>query len=170
MKATAWPALRCPHSSSRIQPQTAAPLVPHAIDMKNPQHSLSSTKPSRLTAAARDALHTTESLAADMADRVDRVDGQALRRQAQQVKDDLERRWLGRAQPVAARFSSRAQALARQGLDLAGQAGSQAQASLSRYAGATTDYVARQPMRSVLLAAALGAGLAWLLSSRRRRD
>ncbi len=82
-----------------------------------------------------------------------------------------ERRWTGRAEPLVGQLSSRAQQLARQGMDLAANAGARAQESWARYADVTTGYVVRQPVRSVLVAAAVGAGLALLITaSSRRRD
>ncbi len=82
-----------------------------------------------------------------------------------------ERRWTGRAEPLVGQLSSRAQQLARQGMDLAANAGARAQESWARYADVTTGYVVRQPVRSVLVAAAVGAGLALLIAaSSRRRD
>ncbi|TAG32947.1 MAG: hypothetical protein EAZ34_08900 [Polaromonas sp.] len=44
-----------------------------------------------------------------------------------------------------------------------------ARQSLSRCASATTGYVAEQPMRSVLIAAAAGAAVALLVASSRQR-
>ncbi len=82
-----------------------------------------------------------------------------------------ERGWTDRVDPLVGQLSSRAQHLARQGMDLAANAGARAQESWARYADATTGYVARQPVRSVLMAAAVGAGLALLIAaSSRRRD
>jgi ElaB/YqjD/DUF883 family membrane-anchored ribosome-binding protein len=67
------------------------------------------------------------------------------------------------------RLSNRAQQLARHSLDLAAHAGSKAQASWAHVAETTHSYVARQPVRSVLVAAAVGAGLALLLAAARKR-
>ena len=53
--------------------------------------------------------------------------------------------------------------------DDASRALDKAQQSLSRYASATTHYVAEQPMRSVLIAAAVGAAVALLVASSRQR-
>ncbi len=79
-----------------------------------------------------------------------------------------ERRSTNHADPLVGQFSSRAQQLARQGLDLAANAGAKAQESWARYADATSGYVARQPVRAVLMAAAVGAGLALLIAASRR--
>lgn len=63
-----------------------------------------------------------------------------------------------------------AQRLARHGLDAASDAGARAQKSLARYADSTGAYVAKQPIKSVLIAAAAGAAIATLLVSVRRRN
>ncbi len=80
-----------------------------------------------------------------------------------------QRRWAGRVEPWVDRVSSTARELARQSADLASQAGHQAQASWNRYADVTGGYIARQPLRAVLIAAAAGAGLALLLAAGRSR-
>lgn len=69
--------------------------------------------------------------------------------------------------PVVDKLASNAQKLARQSMDMANQARQKAQDSLSRYADVTTQYVAAQPVRSVLIAAAVGAAVALLVSSAR---
>jgi len=48
---------------------------------------------------------------------------------------------------------------------MANQAKQKAQDSLARYTEVTTRYVAEQPVRSVLIAAAVGATVALLVSS-----
>lgn len=73
--------------------------------------------------------------------------------------------------PMVDKMSQKAQKLARQSMDMANEARHKAQDSLSRYADVTTRYVAEQPLRSVLIAAAVGAAVALLVSSSRsRRD
>ena len=67
-------------------------------------------------------------------------------------------------------LASKAQKLARQSLDMAAEAKEKAQQSLTRYASATSHYVSEQPVRSVLIAAAVGAVVAILVSSTRRRN
>jgi len=80
-----------------------------------------------------------------------------------------EQRWAHRADQLGEQLSSRAQHLARQSLDLATNASAKAQDTWTHYAHASHAYVAKQPMRSVLMAAAVGAGLAlWLAASRKR--
>lgn len=110
--------------------------------------------------------------AAQACERAHRQVERAVERGLTKGADALQdRRWQGRMDPWVGRLSSSARQLARQGVDLASSAGTRAQESWSRYADATTGYVARQPMRAVLIAAAVGAGLALLLASgRSRRD
>lgn len=75
----------------------------------------------------------------------------------------------GDVDPLVDMLASKAQKLARQSLDMAAEAKDKAQQSLSRYASATTHYVAEQPLRSVLIAAAVGAAVALLVASSRQR-
>lgn len=63
-----------------------------------------------------------------------------------------------------------AQRFARRGLDAASDAGAKAQKTLVRYADSTGEYVANQPMKSILIAAAAGAAIATLLLSVRHRN
>ena len=72
--------------------------------------------------------------------------------------------------PMVDRFSAKAQQLARQSLDMAAEAKEMAQKSLSRYSAVTSQYVSEQPVRSVLIAAAVGAAVALLVSSARNRN
>jgi ElaB/YqjD/DUF883 family membrane-anchored ribosome-binding protein len=82
---------------------------------------------------------------------------------------NVEQRWIHRADQLGDQLSNRAQHLARQSLDLAANASAKAQDSWTHYAQASHAYVAKQPMRSVLMAAAVGAGLAlWLAANRKR--
>ncbi len=106
--------------------------------------------------------------AAQAADRAHRQVEHALR-SSQPAEALRERRWPGRVDPWMGRLSSSARDLTRQGMDLASSAGLKAQQSLHRYADATTGYIAQQPVRAVLVAAAVGAGLALLLSATRKR-
>jgi ElaB/YqjD/DUF883 family membrane-anchored ribosome-binding protein len=76
----------------------------------------------------------------------------------------------GSVDPVVDMLASKAQKLARQSLDLASEAKERAQQSFSRAAGVTTRYVSEQPMRSILIAAAVGAAVALLISSSRHRN
>lgn len=76
----------------------------------------------------------------------------------------------GNVDPMIDMLATKAQKLARQSMDMAAEAKDRAQQSLNRAAGATTRYVAEQPLRSVLIAAAIGAAVAILVSSTRNRN
>lgn len=76
----------------------------------------------------------------------------------------------GSVDPVVDMLASKAQKLARHSLDLASEAKYQAERSLRHATRVTTRYVADQPVRSVLIAAAVGAVVALLISSSRRRN
>ncbi len=76
----------------------------------------------------------------------------------------------GAVDPLVDMLTTKAQRLGRQSMDLAAEAKDKAQQSLSRYANATTQYVSEQPLRSVVIAAAVGAAVALLISAARRRD
>lgn len=76
----------------------------------------------------------------------------------------------GSVDPVVDMLASKAQQLARQSLDLAAEAKDRAQRSLTNASAATSRYVADQPLRSVLIAAAVGAGVALLIASARNRS
>lgn len=72
--------------------------------------------------------------------------------------------------PVLEKFSRKAEDYAQQGMDMAIQAKDKARDSLSQYSAATGRYVADKPMQSVLIAAAVGAAVALLVSSARTRN
>ena len=76
----------------------------------------------------------------------------------------------GSIDPMVDMLTSKAQKLARQSFDMAAEAKERAQQSLTQAADATTRYVSRQPVRSVLIAAAVGAAVALLVSSSRSRQ
>jgi ElaB/YqjD/DUF883 family membrane-anchored ribosome-binding protein len=76
----------------------------------------------------------------------------------------------GSVDPMVDMLASKAQKLARQSLDLASEAKDRAEQSFRRAAGVTTKYVAEQPLRSVLIAAAVGAAVALLINASRHRD
>lgn len=85
--------------------------------------------------------------------------------------DGALRRARGRIDPAVEEFSSSAQRLAQRGLGLASETGARAQKQLQHCAAVTVRYVAEQPMRAILIAAAAGAVIAVLaLSARKRRD
>lgn len=76
----------------------------------------------------------------------------------------------GSVDPVVDMLTSKAQKLARHSLDLASEAKYQAEQSLRRATRVTARYVADQPVRSVLIAAAVGTVVALLISSSRHRN
>ncbi len=76
----------------------------------------------------------------------------------------------GRVDPMVEMLAEKAQHLARQSLDLASEAKDRAQQSLTRAAGVTTRYVSEQPVRSILIAAAVGAAVALAVSASRNRN
>lgn len=76
----------------------------------------------------------------------------------------------GQVDPVVDMLASKAQKLARHSLDLASEAKERAEQSLKRAAGVTTRYVSEQPVRSILIAAAVGATVALLVSTSRQRN
>ena len=66
---------------------------------------------------------------------------------------------------------SSAQDLASKSLSAVGEGASVAQERLGRYAGVTTRYVSEQPVKSALIAAAIGAAVAAIVMvARSRRD
>ncbi len=64
-------------------------------------------------------------------------------------------------------FAAKNQKLARQGIDMAVDAKERAQKQFNRAAGATTHYVSEQPLRSVLIAAGVGAAVALMVAALR---
>jgi ElaB/YqjD/DUF883 family membrane-anchored ribosome-binding protein len=76
----------------------------------------------------------------------------------------------GQVDPMVDMLAAKAQKLARQSLDMASEAKHRAQQSLSQASAATGRYVSEQPLRSVLIAAAVGAAVAMLVSATRHRN
>ena len=76
----------------------------------------------------------------------------------------------GQVDPMVDMLAAKAQKLARQSLDMASEAKQRAQHSLSQASAATGRYVSEQPLRSVLIAAAVGAAVAMLVSATRHRN
>ena len=74
-----------------------------------------------------------------------------------------------KVEPAMEKFATKAQELAQRGMDMAVHTKDQAKESLANYSAVTTRYVAEKPIQSVLIAAAVGAGLALLMSSSSRR-
>ena len=84
--------------------------------------------------------------------------------------EDKVRELRSNVDPLVDRLSAKAQQLARQSFDMAAEAKDMAQKSLSRYSAVTSQYVSEQPVRSVLMAAAVGAAVALLVASSRQRN
>lgn len=108
----------------------------------------------------------------DLQDSADRAIN-TTREIANDVLDSAEKKvrdLRGSVDPVVDMLASRAQKLARQSLDMASEAKERAQQSLTRAADATTRYVSEQPLRSVLIAAAVGASVALLIAVARDRN
>lgn len=86
--------------------------------------------------------------------------------------DSAVRQARGRIDPAIHEFANSAQRLANRGIDLASQTGVRAQQSLRHCAAATERYVADQPIRAILIAAAAGAVIAALAlaTTRKRRN
>jgi ElaB/YqjD/DUF883 family membrane-anchored ribosome-binding protein len=101
--------------------------------------------------SAEEAVETTRDLAHDTLSRADRK-ARDLRRSLDPAIDEL---------------AHRAQDYARRGKGLAIDASAKARQAVSQYADATSRYVADQPVKAVLIAAAAGAIIAALLVSRR---
>ena len=70
----------------------------------------------------------------------------------------------------ADQLSAKAQQLARKGIAAAAETSAQAQKTINRYADVTGKYVSDQPVRSVLIAAAVGAAVAAIVIALRNRD
>lgn len=75
----------------------------------------------------------------------------------------------GNVDPVVDMLASKAQKMAHHSLNLAAQAKDRAEESLKRAAGVTSRYVSDQPMRSVLIAAGVGAAVALLVTAAARQ-
>lgn len=84
--------------------------------------------------------------------------------------DSKVRELRGQVDPMVDMLASKAQKLARQSFDMASEAKHRAQQSLTQAANTTGRYVSEQPFRSVLIAAAVGAGVAMLISASRHRN
>jgi ElaB/YqjD/DUF883 family membrane-anchored ribosome-binding protein len=72
-------------------------------------------------------------------------------------------------QPALEKLSRKAEDYAQQGVEIAIQAKDRARESLAHYSAASSRYVADKPVQSVLIAAAVGAAVALLVSSARNR-
>lgn len=72
--------------------------------------------------------------------------------------------------PVVEKMAVTAQKLAKQSMDMASDAKEYAQHAVNRASKASTQYVTEQPIRSVLMAAAVGAVVAMAITSLRSRN
>lgn len=86
------------------------------------------------------------------------------------VADEKVHTLQSKVEPALDKLSSKAQALAKQSLEIAAQAKEKARESLSQATAATSRYVSDKPVQSVLIAAAVGAAVALLVSAARSRD
>jgi ElaB/YqjD/DUF883 family membrane-anchored ribosome-binding protein len=124
---------------------------------------------SKTTREATSAAHqTSEELLSGAGRAVD-----STREYANDALDKAEnkvRELRGQVDPMVDMLAAKAQKLARQSLDLASEAKQRAQHSLSHASAATGRYVSEQPLRSVLIAAAVGAAVAMLISATRHRN
>ena len=124
------------------------------------------------TSKTQDAANTARTASEDLANTAGRaVD--STREFANDALDKAEskvREFSSNIDPTVNLLASKAQKLAQQSFDMASEAKERAQQQLKRAAGATTQYVSEQPLRSVLIAAAVGAGVALLISATRNRD
>ena len=121
---------------------------------------------------ARDAVPAMQKASDDMMNSAGRAI-ETTREHANQALDRAEnkvRELRGSVDPVVEMLASKAQKMARQSLDMASEAKERAEKSFKHAADATTRYVSEQPMRSVLIAAAVGAAVALLVSSSRHRN
>ena len=80
------------------------------------------------------------------------------------------REFRGNVDPMVDLLATKAQKLARQSLDIASEAKDRAERSLKQAADATTRYVSEQPMKSVFMAAGIGALVALIVSMTRSGD
>lgn len=124
------------------------------------------------SSATRDAAAAAHQTSAALLDSASRsVD--STREYANDALDKAEskvRELRGQVDPMVDMLAAKAQKLARQSLDMASEAKHRAQQSLSQASAATGRYVSEQPLRSVLIAAAVGAAVAMLISATRHRN
>lgn len=102
--------------------------------------------------SAEDAVENTRSFANHQLDRA----------------HDKVRDLRGTVEPAIDRLAARAQDVASRGINAASDASAKVQKQINHYADATGKYVAEQPVKSVLIAAAAGAALAALVMAARR--
>ncbi|NML84747.1 hypothetical protein [Polaromonas sp.] len=121
---------------------------------------------------ARDTMPTMRQASDDLLQSA----GKALESTRDHANDALDkaeskvRELRGSVDPMVDMLATKAQKLARHSLDLASEAKDRAEQSFKRAAGVTTRYVSEQPVRSILIAAAVGATVALLVSATRHRN
>ena len=121
---------------------------------------------------ARDAMPAVRKASDDLL----QTAGKAIDSTRERANDALDkaeskmREFRGNVDPMVDMLATKAQKLARQSLDMASEAKDRAEKSLKQAADATTRYVSEQPMRSVLMAAAVGALVALVVSTSRNSD
>ena len=86
------------------------------------------------------------------------------------VADDKVHALQNKVEPALDKLTSKAQALAKQSLEMAAQAKDKAKESLSQATAVTSRYVSDKPVQSVLIAAAVGAAVALLVSAAYKRE
>ncbi len=96
--------------------------------------------------------------------------GRNYANQALDMADEKIHSLRGSVQPAFDKLSRKAGEYAHQGMDMAAHAKDRARESLSQYSAATSRYVSDKPVQSVLIAAAVGAAVALLVSSARNRN
>jgi ElaB/YqjD/DUF883 family membrane-anchored ribosome-binding protein len=142
---------------------TASRLNYQEPDMKTTSSSIPSTHDTLASArhlsdqminGAEHAVETSRSLANETLDKA----------------ESKVRQLRGSIDPMVDKLATQAQKLARQSMDMAAEASERAQRSMHRYADATTRYVANEPVKAVLIAAAVGATVALLVAAARNRD
>ena len=124
------------------------------------------------TAKTQDTANTARHAADDLANTATRaVDStREFANNAFDQADSKVREFSTSIDPTVNMLAAKAQKLAQQSYDMASEAKERAQQSLRRATSATTHYVSEQPLKSVLIAAAVGAGVALLISATRNRD
>jgi hypothetical protein len=96
--------------------------------------------------------------------------GRSYASHALDAADEKMHAFQHQVEPVLDRLASKAQALAQQSMDMAEQAKEKAKESLSLATAATSRYVSDKPVQSVLIAAAVGAAVALLVSAAYSRE
>lgn len=124
--------------------------------MSAPQPKTPSQLADEVRQTANDAVETTRAYAQNAVN--------AAGEKVRDLRRDVE--------PAVEQLASRVQQAVQRGLEAASRSGTRAQEQLGTAAQATTRYISDQPMRSVLVAAAIGAAVTALvvLATRRQGD